>query len=210
MNEQFLINNNYVVNFSEQVVQSQSTGLSTVLGSNEIALLRYFFDHPGITLSRHELLDKIWTSKGMVVEDSSLMNSVSICRKAFEDKKGDVIRTERGVGYRFVAQVKTIKATNESMLERKYSFIYQWLPYVFIAAVFAVISFFSLRYEPINDASEFLVGSYNKCTFTPPDTNDQRVYVNASVYQVEDGRILITEQGQSLSYPATLKEVVCE
>ncbi|ELR64386.1 cholera toxin transcriptional activator [Photobacterium marinum] len=210
MSEQILINNSYMVNFDEQVVQSQLTGLRTVLGSNEIALLRYFLEHPGVTLSRQKLLDEIWTSKGMVVEDSSLMNSVSICRKAFEDKKGEVIRTERGVGYRFVAQVDSIKINNEITPEYKYGFISQWLPYMAIVIAFAIISFFTLRYQPVQDASEYFVGAYSQCTFTSPDGKEKREFLNATVYQLDDGRILITEDGQSFSYPASVKEVVCE
>ncbi|WP_084418959.1 winged helix-turn-helix domain-containing protein [Photobacterium sp. J15] len=210
MSEQLLINNSYMVDFDEQAVQSQLTGLRTVLGSNEIALLRYFLEHPGVTLSRQKLLDEIWTSKGMVVEDSSLMNSVSICRKAFEDKKGEVIRTERGVGYRFVAQVDSIKINNEITPEYKYGFISQWLPYMAIIITFAIISFFTLRYQPVQDASEYLVGSYSQCTFTSPDGKEKRDFLNATVYQLDDGRILITEDGRSFSYPASVKEVVCE
>ncbi|UTV28453.1 winged helix-turn-helix domain-containing protein [Photobacterium atrarenae] len=208
--EQCLINDNYIVNFHEQVVQSKLTGLRTVLGSNEIALLRYFIDHSDITLTRQELLDKIWTSRGMVVEDSSLMNSVSVCRKAFEDKKGQVIRTERGVGYRFVAKVETIVEERFPSSENKQKTRYSWLPYVLISVLFAMLIFFFLRSQPLQDADEFLVGKYMKCILTPSSGEATREYFNASVYQVDNEKILIDEDGRSLSYAASATEVACE
>lgn len=56
-------------------------------------------------ITRQVLIEQVWVSKGIYVEDGSLMQTISICRKALEDKSGMIIVTERGKGYRFAGQV---------------------------------------------------------------------------------------------------------
>ncbi|WP_017070333.1 winged helix-turn-helix domain-containing protein [Vibrio crassostreae] len=100
-----LINRCFVVDLNKSLVKDLHTNHVSSIGLNETELLNYFLAHPNELLSKQQIIDNIWTKRGVVVEESSLMNALSCCRKAFGDKSGDVIKTERGKGYRFVAVV---------------------------------------------------------------------------------------------------------
>ncbi|CAK2502913.1 OmpR/PhoB-type domain-containing protein [Vibrio crassostreae] len=100
-----LINQSFEVDLEKAFVKDLRSNNVSSLGVNETELIKYFLCHPNELLSKKELIDHIWTKRGVVVEESSLMNTLSTCRKAFGDKTGEVIKTERGKGYRFVATV---------------------------------------------------------------------------------------------------------
>lgn len=102
-----IINRRFEVDLEKSLVKDSVTNHVSTLGVNETELLSYFLSHPNELLSKKQLIDNIWTKRGVVVEESSLMNALSYCRKAFSDKNGEVIKTERGKGYRFVGAVDT-------------------------------------------------------------------------------------------------------
>jgi len=107
-----IINRRFEVDLEKSLVKDGITNHVSTLGVNETELLSYFLSHPNDLLSKKQLIDNIWTKRGVVVEESSLMNALSYCRKAFSDKNGEVIKTERGKGYRFVGVVDTESIDN--------------------------------------------------------------------------------------------------
>jgi len=64
----------------------------------EYRLLLLFAAHPGQTLTRTQILDRLWDGAGAFVED----NTLTVYIKRLREKLGDaaVIQTVRGVGYR--------------------------------------------------------------------------------------------------------------
>ena len=67
-------------------------------------LLIFFIDHRDKALSKDELQDGVW---GTIVSDSAMTRSIMKLRQALDDSDGSIIKTVRGFGYRFVAEVET-------------------------------------------------------------------------------------------------------
>ncbi len=73
----------------------------------EIKLLRYLIEHEGQTVSRNTILEDVWGLQ----EDTdtrAIDNFIVRLRKYLEDKPNDpqIVRTVRGVGYKFVSKVQ--------------------------------------------------------------------------------------------------------
>lgn len=82
-------------------VSELSTPSGTVtLSRRESALLEIFLRNPGQTLSRGQLLSKVWGMEGEV-EDGNLDNYIFFLRRRLKNLKSSAaITTLRGVGYR--------------------------------------------------------------------------------------------------------------
>lgn len=82
-------------------------GISVPLSTAEFRLLSAFLEHPGLVLSRDQLLD---LTAGRAAEsfDRSIDNQVSRLRKKIESdpKNPSLIKTHWGGGYSFVAEVE--------------------------------------------------------------------------------------------------------
>ncbi len=68
-------------------------------------LLAYFVQHPGQLVTHEELIEQVW--KGRIVSDSTVSTCIKNARKALGDSGGNqhYIKTVRGRGYRFSADV---------------------------------------------------------------------------------------------------------
>jgi two-component system OmpR family response regulator len=75
------------------------------LTQKELQLLRYFADHEGRVISRHELLAEVWDMPGDV-QTRSVDQFISRLRKTFEEDPSNPkhFLTFRDAGYRFVSQ----------------------------------------------------------------------------------------------------------
>src|SRR5580704_1173476 len=71
-------------------------------------VLLYFAQNPGRALTRDELLKNVW--QDTYVDEHSLAQSISVLRRALDEKPGDnsYIVTLPGRGYQFVSQVQII------------------------------------------------------------------------------------------------------
>jgi TolB-like protein/DNA-binding winged helix-turn-helix (wHTH) protein/tetratricopeptide (TPR) repeat protein len=67
-------------------------------------LLTYLIEHCDKAISKDELQDEVW---GTIVSDSAMTRSIMKLRQSLDDSKGAIIKTVRGYGYRFVAEVAT-------------------------------------------------------------------------------------------------------
>jgi len=83
-------------------------GLAVPLSTAESRLLSAFLRHPGVVLSRDQLLD-LTRGREAEVFDRSIDNQVSRLRKKIErdPKKPALITTVWGGGYRFTAELET-------------------------------------------------------------------------------------------------------
>ncbi|WP_438445353.1 response regulator transcription factor [Gorillibacterium sp. sgz5001074] len=68
----------------------------------EFRLLALLLKHPGMTLTRAQLLDKLWDEQGEFVDDNTLSVHVRRLREKLEDDPShpQLITTVRGIGYR--------------------------------------------------------------------------------------------------------------
>jgi DNA-binding winged helix-turn-helix (wHTH) protein/tetratricopeptide (TPR) repeat protein/TolB-like protein len=75
-------------------------------------VLLYFVQNPGRVLTHDELLKNVWSES--FVDENSLAQSISVLRRALEEKPGDnsYIVTLPGRGYQFVSQVQVVGSEN--------------------------------------------------------------------------------------------------
>lgn len=87
-----------------QVVQN---GKLISLTTKEFQLLRYFTEHPGVTISREELLARVWDLKPGTITRTVDMHIASLRQKLeYSRKNPQIIETVPHLGYRFTAEVK--------------------------------------------------------------------------------------------------------
>jgi two-component system, OmpR family, response regulator len=81
-------------------------GVGVPLSTGEFLLLSVFLRHPGIVLSRDQLLD-LTRGRDAVPFDRSIDNQVSRLRKKIErdPRRPELIKTHWGGGYSFTAEV---------------------------------------------------------------------------------------------------------
>lgn len=86
---------------------SGADGVAISLSTAEFRLLKAFLEHPGIVLSRDQLLD-LTAGRNAETFDRSIDNQVSRLRKKVErdPKSPNCIRTHWGGGYSFTAEVQ--------------------------------------------------------------------------------------------------------
>ncbi|GAM67097.1 hypothetical protein JCM19236_1605 [Vibrio sp. JCM 19236] len=151
--------------------------------------------------------------QGIVVEDGSLMQTISLCRKALEDNDGRIIFTERGQGYRFTGDTQTSAEITKKPVESGKG--PQTLSPNFIlglVAIFAVSSVsayfaFSSKQQPLRFTIE--TTAFSLCTLS----TDELAYTtlsNVTSYRLVDKQIIIDEQGRSVTFPVGSEEVICE
>jgi DNA-binding winged helix-turn-helix (wHTH) protein/tetratricopeptide (TPR) repeat protein len=78
-------------------------------------VLLYFAQNPGRALNREELLKNVWPDAH--VDEHSLAQSISVLRRALDEKPGDnsYIVTLPGRGYQFVAPVQAVAPEKENL-----------------------------------------------------------------------------------------------
>jgi eukaryotic-like serine/threonine-protein kinase len=79
-------------------------------------VLLYFVQNPGRVLTRDELLKNVWPDT--YVDENSLAQSISVLRRALDEKPGDnsYIVTLPGRGYQFVSQVQVVVSENLALV----------------------------------------------------------------------------------------------
>ncbi|UPR32925.1 winged helix-turn-helix domain-containing protein [Vibrio crassostreae] len=234
MSAEFIINDDIQVNLEESEIHHFKTGRTYPIGSNESELLKFFISRPNEVITRQVLIEQVWVSKGIYVEDGSLMQTISICRKALEDKSGMIIVTERGKGYRFAGQVTQDKeralrkiqsqpkqettqpenntapessATETTAATKKTNSL---LALVALFVVAAGLSHYLFSYLDRNSLGEDLVGQhFISCKIESDEFTFNELF-NVTLYEYKGRKIIIDNSGKSLSFPAGFKGVTCE
>lgn len=234
MSAEFIINDDIQVNLEESEIHHFKTGRTYPIGSNESELLKFFISRPNEVITRQVLIEQVWVSKGIYVEDGSLMQTISICRKALEDKSGMIIVTERGKGYRFAGQVTQDKeralrkiqsqpkqettqpesntapesSTTETTTATKKTNSLLTLVALFVVA--AGLSHYLFSYLDRNSLGEDLVGQhFISCKIESDEFTFNELF-NVTLYEYKGRKIIIDNSGKSLSFPAGFKGVTCE
>ncbi|MBY7662270.1 winged helix-turn-helix domain-containing protein [Vibrio atlanticus] len=234
MSAEFIINDDIQVNLEESEIHHFKTGRTYPIGSNESELLKFFISRPNEVITRQVLIEQVWVSKGIYVEDGSLMQTISICRKALEDKSGMIIVTERGKGYRFAGQVTqdkeralrkiqsqpkqetkqpedstaTESSTTKTAAATKNT--NRLLALVALFVVTAGLSHYLFSYLDRNSLGEDLVGQhFISCKIESDEFTFNELF-NVTLYEYKGRNIIIDNSGKSLSFPAGFKGVTCE
>ena len=95
----------WVLNFGRRELQGDD-GIGVPLSTAEFRLLKVFVEHPGIVLTRDQLLD-LTVGREAEPFDRSIDNQVSRLRRKIEvdPKNPKIIQTHRSGGYSFVPEV---------------------------------------------------------------------------------------------------------
>ncbi|MCL9782715.1 winged helix-turn-helix domain-containing protein [Vibrio sp. S4M6] len=200
-----VINSRY--SFDSGTITDLNTNHQYELGTNESELLRYFLDHPGDILSKEQLIENVWTKRGTVVEEGSLMTAISLLRKSLGDNKGDIIKTMRGKGYLFVGSVEHELASETSSRIPSVNI----LKYISVFVVLLIGSYFLSEklHKKIMSGSELLSGTFEECYYIDP-TGKKFIYEHPSIYKNDKISILISSNNHSISYPNEFKEIICK
>ena len=75
--------------------------ISAVLTKLEYKILYSLMSHPGKLFTRNEILADIWDISGNFVNDNTLSVTMKRLREKLGDSDGQLIKTIRGMGYRF-------------------------------------------------------------------------------------------------------------
>src|SRR5689334_21126560 len=90
---------------------SRRNGAVVSLTAKAFDTLVYLVEHEGMVLHKDELMRAVWADTA--VEENNLNQNISILRRALGEQRGDhrYIATVPGLGYKFVAAVKTTEAS---------------------------------------------------------------------------------------------------
>ncbi|WP_076408402.1 transcriptional regulator [Shewanella sp. UCD-KL12] len=94
-----------IIDFSTNKILDCPTGYEKEIGTNEALLLKLLTSRPNQLLSKEEIIACVWKDRGIIVEEGSLLQSISACRKLLDDKSNQLIKTVRGKGYQFEGEV---------------------------------------------------------------------------------------------------------
>ncbi|MFM2590143.1 transcriptional regulator [Vibrio sp. TBV020] len=227
-----LINDTHVLDEASGFIHSLKSQIRHPIGINEISLLSYMFTNSGKVLSKQELMDEVWLKRGIIVESSSLLHSISSCRRGLEDKAAEVIRTERGVGYEFTGSVKRIECMSEVIaeptvdkveepiqlleadLEAKVEPVNRSIPYIKVLGICIAAMFVSFVVTKQLRGSALISGyqktTYDQCTYTPNSTGESVFYQSPALYQFEKLTLLVDKDGRSVSFSNDSEVVDCE
>ena len=103
----------------EQKRRLWRAGASVPLTSKAFDLLLVLVKNPGREITKEELMERVWGDQ--IVEEGNLTVTMSYVRKALSEKANDhrFIVTIPGRGYRFVAEVSSLDAQREFIIESK-------------------------------------------------------------------------------------------
>jgi DNA-binding winged helix-turn-helix (wHTH) protein len=93
--------------FDDQLYQLKRNGTAIEIEPKVFDVLAYLLHNRDRIVSKDELLEKLWP--GQVVSETALTRCIVAARKAVGDDgtKQEVIETQHGRGYRFVASLTT-------------------------------------------------------------------------------------------------------
>ncbi|QDO83183.1 winged helix-turn-helix domain-containing protein [Shewanella psychropiezotolerans] len=103
----YKIGQRYLFNVKTHQLTDQKDGTSVELGLNESRLLAVLICNNGEVVSREQILEEVWNQRGLVVDETSVNQTVSLLRKFLGDnvKEQKIIKTVTKMGYRLTAGV---------------------------------------------------------------------------------------------------------
>jgi TolB-like protein len=99
----------FSLDVGRRVLQLKAAGRALPLTAKAFEMLVYLVEHPGELLDKSHLLKALWPNT--VVEENNLNQNISLLRRVLGECPGEYrfIVTVPGRGYRFIADVRTVK-----------------------------------------------------------------------------------------------------
>ncbi|WP_341663909.1 winged helix-turn-helix domain-containing protein [Vibrio sp.] len=222
-----IINGDSIFDPEHGYIQNLNSNVRYPIGINEIALLNFMVERAGETLTKDELMCQVWQRRGIVVEMSSLMHCISSCRRAFEDRSGEVIKTVRGEGYKFVGTVESyqpgfepteIEVPDELIQLNEINHAHKpnipkrtLLMAVGLFFCSTLTSYFIVEKmrSPLSDIS-FEQKHFSACWFAPGTNGTKVRYQDVSLYDFGELTLLVDKSGRSLSFRPKSGVLSCE
>ncbi|WP_051303120.1 winged helix-turn-helix domain-containing protein [Psychromonas aquimarina] len=222
------INDLIVVDFKKESISYLNSGHKIQVPANEILLLRYFCSHSNQTLTKEDIIDFVWTSRGIVVDDGSLLQCISNCRKLLNNKETQLIKTERRVGYLFTGSVTPLDKhhsesymTADSVTEpvsssdsknktrSRYSSI---AVYFLLFAVSAAVGIGSamLFSSASPESTDNSPKKQSKCFIASQDSEPALTIININKYDFANVQLLVPDTGKTVSISSGYQGVKCE
>ena len=112
------VDGSFVFDFEQMEFRSQ--GIPVELSKTEQKLLRILTEHAGITVSRENLIDRIWTDGAEYVDENALSVTVNRLRSKLGAQK--VIKTVYGIGYMWVSGTYLTEETGHADLRERHGY----------------------------------------------------------------------------------------
>ncbi|WP_019612978.1 winged helix-turn-helix domain-containing protein [Psychromonas ossibalaenae] len=223
------INDLIVIDFKAASISYLNSGHKIQVPANEILLLRYFCTLSNQTLTKEDIIDFVWTSRGIVVDDGSLLQCISNCRKLLNNKETQLIKTERRIGYLFTGRVTpldephsessdiiidtvtepacTSDSKNRIRIRYRCISIY-FLLFVVSAAIGAGtgLLFSSESQETVYSTAKI----QSNCFIASHGTESALTITNIGVYNFKNVQMLVPETGEIISISSEYQGVTCE
>lgn len=124
LENKYFLNDRYIFDpNTKSLIDRRKEDEVTWLGTNESNILKAFIEHPNEILSRDKIHELVWTSNGFHVDESSVIQAISMVRKLLKDsaKAPRYIKTVPKHGYQFIAskEVVTEDLTPTLLLEQR-------------------------------------------------------------------------------------------
>ncbi|AQS37153.1 transcriptional regulatory protein [Shewanella psychrophila] len=193
-----------IIDFSTNKILDCPTGYEKEIGTNEALLLKLFTSRPNQLLSKEEIIAFVWKDRGIIVEEGSLLQSISACRKLLDDKSNQLIKTVRGKGYQFEGEVSAdlphpikhhqneslpVPATHEPAVPGMPWLnhgLYFVLPYIGVIVLGMVFMTFT----------SYLPGkTYQECYLVLPEQDIAQRLSSPLIYESGNTQLLLSEQG---------------
>ena len=104
----YKIGQRYLFNVKTHQLTDKEDNSITDLGLNESRLLAVLISSNGEVVTREQILEEVWNQRGLVVDETSVNQTVSLLRKFLGDNVKDqkIIKTVTKMGYKLTAGIK--------------------------------------------------------------------------------------------------------
>ena len=116
------VNQEYLFDFESKVLTDLEGGM-IVLGENEKRILSIFVKNKNKVISKKKLIEHVWNSRGLQVNESSVIQAISSLRRNLGDsiKSPKLIKTVPRVGYKFIGEVDSVRTFESKVIQKPLS-----------------------------------------------------------------------------------------
>lgn len=218
MNNVYQINDNIIFNPKTREIKHIDSGKIYAIGTNEVELLTYLMKNPSVVISRQEIIENVWIKRGIVVEDGSLAQSISLCRRAMEDSKSVIISTARGKGYKFCANIEPYipraalieeESRRKANILKKNNFDLNFIIMSFVLFVSStIVGGIVANIGKYNSEIGIEINSYSKCQLKIHEQSPIEL-TSVNIYRYSRNYLALSSSGESFSYYEGFEGISC-
>ncbi|MCJ8304654.1 winged helix-turn-helix domain-containing protein [Shewanella sp.] len=171
----------YVFNAKTDQLTDVSNDKIIELGLNESRLFSLLISHRGDVISREQILEEVWLKRGLVVDETSVNQTVSLLRKVLDDnvREQAYIKTVTKMGYMLTPGIEITEISEDAKADSSERFYRKSAVIKTIGAIFSgVLLALSLSSFLNEHAPEMAVQPYTDIKL---DNVDLITYKDANV-----------------------------